>query len=1020
MLDSAEAVAAGGDNGAVLIAGKPDESALMRAVRHLDPDTAMPPKGDKLSEADIRVLEEWIAAGAEWPKGDVSASTGGMRRRKPGNITEEDRLWWAFQPLKEVAPPEVGEGKEIRNAVDRFILAKLEAEGLKAAPEASAAVLVRRVTFDLTGLPPTPEEVAAFVADKSAGAYERLVDGLLARPAYGERMARHWLDLVRYADGDGYRADAYRPHAWRFRDYVIKAFNDDKPYDRFIQEQLAGDEIFPDSPEGLIATGYLRHGIYEWNARDVRGQWETILNDLTDTTGDAFFGLGLQCARCHDHKFDPILQRDYYRLRAVFAAIQPGDVAAVTKLEFAEHAKKEAAWEARVAPIRERLAALEKPYLDAAEKEAVGRFPDDIQTMIRKPSDQREPLESQLAGLAWRQVVYDWERVDGRFKGDVKEQILSLRRELAALEKDKPVALPVAFAASDVGPRAPVVRIPKRPSEGDIEPGVLTILDPGPLNAVPFPQSTGRRAALARWLTRKDNPLSSRVMVNRVWQQHFGRGLAANASDFGMLGEKPTHPELLDWLAGWFVKEGWSLKKLHRLVVTSAAYRRSSREDPSLSECVVKDPANRLLWHRVPKRLDAEQIRDSMFSVSGELHEMRGGAGKMHDAPVRTIYTRFMRNTRDALADVFDAPQWFTSASSRDTTTTPVQSLLLLNSAALRSRGKAMAGRLEALVPNDVEGQVRWAYEFAFGRSATPEEVAEAVAFIATQESQADPARLFSGQAGFIPDKVPYRDGQAALIEPEGIQRLFKVENSGSMLGEGGFTLEAFMVPRSVAVTGALRTIAAKWLGGHQQPGWALGITGQKSRRKPLTVAIQLVGENHSGALIEYPVFSDLNVQINRPYFIAASVTPATKAALGKVVFSLKDLSNDDEPLLTATVEHPVCGGWVNDVPLTIGGRSGADPNSFDGVLDDVRLSGGALSQPQLLYTAEGVGDSTLGYWKFEAKPDVFADFSGHDRKLSQPEKKTAAKIGHLVPKQAAMADFCHALLNSSEFLYVE
>ena len=333
-VDSREALLAGGDSGAAIVPGKPDESLLIDAVKRTGLE--MPPegKGEPLTPAEIELLARWIRAGAAEQAG---AAPSGPRKRRPGPFTDEDRRWWAIQPLRVVEPPPVAEGDSPLNEIDRFIRERLRREGLSPAPPASPEVLVRRLTFDLAGLPPTEEEVAEFVAAcadplQSGSAVTALVDRLLQSPRFGERMARHWLDLVRYADSDGYRIDDYRPDAWRYRDYVVRAFNDDKPYDRFVQEQLAGDELFPGDPAALVATGYLRHWIYEYNNRDARGQWTTILNDVTDTTGDVFFGLGLQCARCHDHKFDPILQRDYFRLQAFFAALLPrGDLVAATR-----------------------------------------------------------------------------------------------------------------------------------------------------------------------------------------------------------------------------------------------------------------------------------------------------------------------------------------------------------------------------------------------------------------------------------------------------------------------------------------------------------------------------------------------------------------------------------------------------------------------------------------------------------------------------------------------------------------
>ncbi|MGZ8919872.1 MAG: DUF1553 domain-containing protein, partial [Limisphaerales bacterium] len=401
----------------------------------------------------------------------------------------------------------------------------------------------------------------------------------------------------------------------------------------------------------------------------------------------------------------------------------------------------------------------------------------------------------------------------------------------------------------------------------------------------------------------------------------------------------------------------------------------------------------------------------------GQLDTKAGGVGVTPDIPRRTIYTRFMRNTRDPLADVFDAPLWFTSASSRDTTTTPVQSLLLANSAALRAQGRGFAARLESATGSDRAAQVRLAYDLAFSRPATDSEVAAAKQFIEEQAALADTKRLQSGQAAFIPGKVPYRDGQAALIEPGSDQMMFRVDGTSKLLLHDAFTIEAFVTPRSVAESGALRTVAAKWDGNTKGAGWTLGITGQQSRRKPLSVALQLVGLRRDGSRGEHAVFSDLSVQMNKPYFIAAAVTAASDESPGKVFFALKDLSNDDEPVLTATIEHPIKGGWDNDLALTIGARSGANPQSFHGMVDDVRISSGALGVANMLYTIEATSDSTLGYWKFEPKPDVFADASGRGHALA---RAAAKPVVALTPDQAALSDFCHALLNSSEFLYLE
>jgi hypothetical protein len=1022
-VDSLAALLQGGETGPAVVPGHPEKSLLVTAVGHAT-DLKMPPKG-KLSAAEVEALTTWVKTGAPWP----NAAPGGMAKRKPGTITDDDRKWWAFQPVKRPAVPGSG------HPIDAFVRARLQKEGLTPAPEAPRAVLIRRVTFDLTGLPPTPAEVAAFETDTSPDAYEKLVDRLLASPRYGERWARHWLDLVRYADSDGYRIDDYRPTAWRYRDYVIRSFNADKPYDRFVKEQLAGDELFPGDPDAVVATGYLRHWIYEYNQRDVRTQWEIILTDVTDTTGDVFLGLGLQCARCHDHKFDPILQKDYFRLQAYFANILPReDLIAATTQEKAEHAAKLKAWEEKTAAIRAEIDRIEGPYRKRAAEAAIIKFPPETQAMIRKPAAERTPFEHQIAELAYRQVTYEFDRLDRTLKGTDKERVLALRRELAKLDSLKPPPLPVALAATDVGPTAPPTLIPKKGKE-PIEPGVLTLLDEKPMPVEPLANSSGRRAALANWLTRPDNPLTARVLVNRLWQQHFGKGLAANASDFGRLGDPPTHPELLDWLASEFVEptprpdrqggrdvgalpdgraSAWSIKRLHRLIVTSATYKQSA-DHPAAAAGRLKDPENRLLWRGTVRRLDAEQIRDAIFAVTGELDLTAGGPGVAAGEPRRTVFTKVMRNTRDPLLDVFDAPLGFTSTAARDTTTTPIQSLTLANNPVLLRRARALAERLEKESPGDDAAKLDRAYRLAFGRPPTAEEASAARAFLAEQAKRIDPKRAASAAAAFVGGKIPYRDGQAADLRMDTGHPGFPVPHA-DMLPKGDFTIEAFVYTRSVADTAAVRTIAGKWAGSLKEPGWGFAVTGKGSRRKPQTLVMQMIGTKAEGTLGEEAVFSDQHIALNKPYYVAAAVRLATATEPGLVTFYVKDLSNDDEPLLTAKVKHAITGGLANTQPLVLGNR-GKGTAGFDGLLDDVRLSDTALGVDQLLFTHEGTNRHTVGYWQFEAKPDVFRDGTGHGLDI-RPAPPAAAAARDV--KKAAWADLCHVLLNASEFLYVE
>lgn len=1009
VVDSLSGLLTGGDTGPAIVPGHPEQSLLITAISYKNEDLQMPPKGEKLNAEDVTALTEWVKMGAPWP-GQTGKAT------KRGKITDEDKKWWAFQPVTKPKAPAVKNTKWVRNEIDNFILQRLETESLTPAPEANKAALIRRVYFDLWGLPPSPDEVAEFVSDSSPEAYGKLIDRLLAGSHYGERWARHWLDLVRYADSDGYRIDDYRPNAWRYRDYIIKSLNNDKPYDRFIKEQLAGDELYPGDPDATTATGYLCHWIYEYNNRDVEGQWRTIMTDLTDTTSDVFMGMGLQCARCHDHKFDPLLQKDYYALQAFFAPFMPHEgVTAATEKQRADHLVRMAVWNEKTAEIRAEIEAIEVKYRERAAKEAIEKFPEETQAMINKPVAERTPYEHQIAELAYRQVYYEYNRLDKNFKGEDKETVLALRRKLIEFEKLKPEPLPVVLAATDLGPKAPPILIPKKGKE-PVEPAFLTVL------GLPVPEikppagamnTTGRRAALANWLTQPANPLTSRVMVNRIWQYHFGHGLAANASDFGKLGEQPSHPELLDWLASRFVADGWSLKKLHKQILMSATYRQAV-EHPAPQAGRLKDPENRLYWRGNTKRLEAEQIRDAIFAVTGELELDAGGPGVVGTEPRRSIYMKYMRNTRDPLLDVFDAPFWFTSASSRDVTTTPVQSLLLINSQFMLQRAKAFAARLQKEGSNDDARIVQRAYELAFGRAPSAKETDTALKFLHDQPDRIDPERAGSAKAAFLYDKIPYRDGQAAIMSPEGPQSRFDVPDAAPLNTED-FTIEAFVLLRSVYDSGAVRTVASKWNGTNNDPGWGFGITGKQSRRKPQTLVIQLIGQKQYGGFGEEAIFSDQHIQLNKPYYIAASVKLATDKP-GVVTFYVKDLSNDDEPLLIAKVEHKITGGFQNKLPFSIGAK-GEKGSFFDGMIDDVRLSKVALGVDQLLFTNEAINQHTVGYWQFEAKPDVFRDATGHGLDIRPAGKFAKAKVD---VQRTALQDFCHVLLNANEFLYVE
>src|SRR6266487_1811694 len=462
-------------------------------------------------------------------------------------------------------------------------------------------------------------------------------------------------------------------------------------------EQVAADELWPGDPEAVVGTSYLRLTIYEYNQRDVHTQWRGIINDITDVTGDAFLGLGLQCARCHDHKFDPILQKDYFRLRAFFAPLAPReDIPLTTPEELAEYRRQLAQWQEKTADIRAQIDALEKPVRERTAKGVLDKFPKEIQAIMKKPDFERTPYEQQIHDLAYRQVTYEFEKLDGKFKGEEKEKLDKLRDELEKFDEFKPRPLPTMPLVSDIGPVAPLNAIPKRAKDEDIAPGLLSLLDAALMEIKPVsgsPGTTGRRAALARWLAQPDNRFTTRVMVNRIWQRHFGQGIVATPSDFGHLGEKPTHPELLDWLASYFVEHNWSVKAVHRLVMTSAAYRQSALT-PTSAIAKTKDPDNRFLWRMNVRRLEAEQIRDAMLAATGELDETAGGPSVDPSKPRRTVYTKWLRNSRDSLIEAFDPPDAYTSTPQRNVTTTPSQALMLINGQYTLQRAQALAERI--------------------------------------------------------------------------------------------------------------------------------------------------------------------------------------------------------------------------------------------------------------------------------------------------------------------------------------
>ena len=579
-VDSREALLTGGDRGAAIVPGSPDESLLMRAVRRIDEDIAMPDKDEKLSDEQIADLGAWIRDGAAYP---AKEPDGKKRYRDPRH--------WAFQPYADPSLPEIKDTTWLKSPLDRFVLAKLEATGLKPAAAADKRTLIRRATFDLIGLSPTPEEVAAFLADDQPQAFARLVDRLLDSPAYGERWGRHWLDVARYADSNGLDENICHGNAWRYRDYVVASLNGDKPYRQFVQEQIAGD-LLPAGGDAqrvdqLVATGFLAIGPKVLAEVDETKMEMDIVDEQIDTVGRAFLGLTFGCARCHDHKFDPIETADYYGLAGIFKSTQTMD-----------SFKKIARWHEN-----------ELPGTEAANRKAAHG---------EELSAKRAAIQNVISDATEATKSVD----ESTFSDEIKAQLKKLRDELAAFEKAGP---DVPTAMGVVEQKVIDVPLHVRGSHlklGEIVPRrvpvVFTSLDKPQF----VPQQSGR-LELARWMTDERNPLTYRVIVNRAWRWHFGKGLVRTPDNFGMLGEAPTHPELLDWLACRFVERGTSFKALHRLIMLSSTYQQGSMPDPETAKA---DPENRLWGRTEVRRLEAEAIRDALLAVGGKLDRTMGGS----------------------------------------------------------------------------------------------------------------------------------------------------------------------------------------------------------------------------------------------------------------------------------------------------------------------------------------------------------------------------------------------------------
>jgi cytochrome c553 len=684
-LASRDGMLKGGDSGPAIVVGDPAKSLLIQAVRY-DGETQMPPK-QKLPDVAIADLTVWVQRGAAWPAGPAGAD---LIRANGVPISAADRAFWSFRPIADPPLPAVKDKAWPRKSLDHFILAKLEARGLHPVRAADKHGLLRRATFDLTGLPPTPEEVEAFLRDDSPDAFTKVVDRLLASPPYGERWGRHWLDLARYGEDQAHSFQPRLfPYGYRYRDWVVKALNDDMPYDRFIIEQIAGDLLKSSDPlEHLPALGFFALGPHYYQDGAARKLVEaTELDDRIDTLTRGFLGLTVSCARCHDHKFDPISQGDYYSLAGVF---------------------------------------------QSTKYEEVALGPQDVVERYQKSQKEVRSCEAKI-----KQFL----KAEGKGQGEkklsdgAKQKLAGMRRELDQLKKAVPPAPPMVHTLSEGQPANMRIYLRGNPDrEGDVVPRRFPRILAGD-EPSPFTQGSGR-LELARAIADPKNPLTARVFVNRVWQYHFGKGIVATPSNFGKLGARPTHPELLDHLAMRFLASGWSIKALHREILLSATYQLSCDRDEGNTAA---DPANQLLWRMNRQRLDVEAWRDALLAASGELDGQIGGpSANLGDTgnKRRTLYGKISRHQLDGVLRLFDFPDPNITSDSRPVTIVPLQQLFVLNGEFMIARARSLAAKL-ATEEKDDTARIRKAFVRLYGRPASEREVQMGLAFLHAPEESA-------------------------------------------------------------------------------------------------------------------------------------------------------------------------------------------------------------------------------------------------------------------------------------------
>lgn len=757
-LDSSNSVFRGGGSGvAAVVPGDSTNSLLYRYVAGLG-ETRMPPVEPFLSSEQVERIKEWIDSGAAWPSEHSAAAA------EERDHFAEARSHWSFQPLSTPSPPAIRNASlaaRVRNSIDAFVFARLDERGWKPSLEAGPHQLLRRAFLDLTGLPPTIEEQQAFLASPGPSGLDRVIDDLLSRPTYGERWARHWLDLVRYADTNGYERDAIKPAVWRYRDYVIRSFNEDKPFDRFAVEQIAGDELPDVSPETMVATGFHRLGPWDDEPADPLTDRYDQLDDLVRTTSEAFLGLTLGCARCHNHKFEPLTAVDYYSMAAIYAPLTRPRAERTELLRPIGGREELDAFEVRDRQIRvieDDIKAIRLQARSEFLRSGRSALPARVVAAFETPEHERDQVQVSI-------VQEFSEKLDAMLETELqpntRSRIAELEERICELNAETPTTDEAYILHEPRGePSANFLLI--RGSASNPGPEVQPATPAALSFKADFPEwhagrpTSLRRMALARWIASAKNPLTSRVIVNRVWQFHFGEGIVRTPSDFGLMGEPPTHPELLDWLASWFIESRWSIKALHRLIMTSSTYRMSKGWNADYG---ATDPANLLLW-RVPyRRLEVEAIRDSMLAVSGRLNSKMFGPSMYpyvpraalegssdpdiiwkefdeEDASRRTIYALVKRSLIVPMLEVLDLCDTTKSSAMRNNTAVPTQALTLFNGEFVNRQARYFARRVANLAGADTSAQIDLAFRLALARSPTVLERRSLTAFLQAEEAE--------------------------------------------------------------------------------------------------------------------------------------------------------------------------------------------------------------------------------------------------------------------------------------------